>query len=296
MPDTKSISSKFSDLEQALKKAFSPEARYAHVPGNLEPETNSDLLATIKELGLEEYETLCSFLSAATHGVVNDSELLLERLIQLLAKLPSTSKERKQLTDNLLTQLWNGLDHPPQNSLAEGFSYRAADGYGNNINHPQLGAAGSAYARTVPPMTLQNPNQPDPAAIFDSLMARGDKFEPHSQGISSMLFYLATIIIHDIFQTVCRCSPDYFGQQWDADITFKSSSDYNINLTSSYLDLAPLYGRNQQEQDAIRTFKGGLIKPDCFSSKRIIGFPPGCGVLLIMFNRFHNYVVAQLAR
>lgn len=60
--------------------------------------------------------------------------------------------------------------------------------------------------------------------------------------------------------------------------------------------MAPLYGRNQKEQDAIRTFKDGLIKPDCFSSKRILGFPPGCGVLLIMFNRFHNYVVTQLAK
>ena len=46
----------------------------------------------------------------------------------------------------------------------------------------------------------------------------------------------------------------------------------------------------------MRTFKDGLLKSDCFSSKRILGFPPGCGVLLIMFNRFHNYVVTQLAK
>jgi hypothetical protein len=69
-----------------------------------------------------------------------------------------------------------------------------------------------------------------------------------------------------------------------------------MNKTSSYLDLSPLYGRNQTEQDAMRTFKKGLLKPDCFSSKRILGFPPGVGVFLIMFNRFHNYVVTQLAK
>lgn len=45
----------------------------------------------------------------------------------------------------------------------------------------------------------------------------------------------------------------------------------------------------------MRTFKDGKLKPDCFSAKRILGFPPGVGVLLIMFNRFHNYVVSQLA-
>jgi linoleate 8R-lipoxygenase/9,12-octadecadienoate 8-hydroperoxide 8R-isomerase len=67
-------------------------------------------------------------------------------------------------------------------------------------------------------------------------------------------------------------------------------------LTSSYLDLAPLYGNNQEEQNAVRTFKDGKLKPDCFSTKRILGFPPGVGVMLIMFNRFHNYVAEQLAQ
>lgn len=45
----------------------------------------------------------------------------------------------------------------------------------------------------------------------------------------------------------------------------------------------------------MRTFQDGKIKPDCFSEKRLLGFPSGVGVLLIMFNRFHNYVVEQLA-
>ena len=99
-------------------------------------------------------------------------------------------------------------------------------------------------------------------------------FTPHPTKISSMLFYLATIIIHDIFKT--------------------SHTDQAISMTSSYLDLAPLYGSNQDEQNAMRTFKDGRLKPDCFSEKRIIGFPPGVGVMLIMFNRFHNYVASQL--
>lgn len=46
----------------------------------------------------------------------------------------------------------------------------------------------------------------------------------------------------------------------------------------------------------MRTHEDGKIKPDCFSEKRLLGFPPGVGVLLIMFNRFHNYIVEQLAR
>jgi hypothetical protein len=46
---------------------------------------------------------------------------------------------------------------------------------------------------------------------------------------------------------------------------------------------------------AMRMLEDGLLKPDCFSSKRMHGFPPGVGAFLIMFNRFHNYVVTKLA-
>lgn len=215
------------------------------------------------------------FLNAAITGVVDDDKLLLERLVQLLYKLPPDSKELKQLSDGFINQLWSTLDHPPAQSLGEQYKYRKADGSYNNIHNPRLGAANTPYARSVTPAVIQTPDLPEPGFIFDTLMARGDTFEPHPQGISSMLFYLATIIIHDIFQT--------------------SSKDYNINLTSSYLDLSPLYGRNDEELKLMRTFKNGLLKPDCFSSQRIMGFPPGCSVFLIMFNRFHNYVVTQLA-
>lgn len=75
----------------------------------------------------------------------------------------------------------------------------------------------------------------------------------------------------------------------------KDHADFNNSMTSSYLDLAPLYGSNWEEQTAMRTFKDGQIKPDCFSEKRLLGFPPGVGVLLIMFNRYHNYIVGRLA-
>ena len=85
---------------------------------------------------------------------------------------------------------------------------------------------------------------------------------------------------------VADIGPDIF--QTDRD-------DPTITLTSSYLDLSPLYGNNQDEQNSVRTFKEGKLKPDSFSSTRVLGFPPGVGVILIMFNRFHNYVVEQLA-
>ena len=139
---------------------------------------------------------------------------------------------------------------------------------------PMLGAANTPYARSVNPTTIAPGALPDPSLVFDSIMAR-DKFTPHPNKVSSVFFYWASLIIHDLFQTNHR--------------------DFSISQTSSYLDLSTLYGDTQEDQDQIRTFKDGKLKPDCFSEARLLGFPPGCGVLLIMLNRFHNYIVEQLA-
>ena len=140
--------------------------------------------------------------------------------------------------------------------------------------YPHLGAANTPYARSVPPNTLTTGALPDPSLIFDSVMARKE-FKPHPNKVSSVFFYWASMIIHDLFQTDHR--------------------DFNNSQTSSYLDLSTLYGDTQEDQDQIRTFKDGKLKADCFSEERLLGFPPGCGVMLIMLNRFHNYVVEQLA-
>jgi linoleate 10R-lipoxygenase len=140
--------------------------------------------------------------------------------------------------------------------------------------YPHLGAANTPYARSVQPKTITPGALPDPGLVFDAVFARHE-FTKHPNNVSSILFYWASLIIHDLFQT--------------------DHSDMNNSQTSSYLDLSPLYGDTQPDQDQIRTFKDGKLKADCFSEQRMLGFPPGCGVLLIMFNRFHNYVVEQLA-
>jgi len=67
-------------------------------------------------------------------------------------------------------------------------------------------------------------------------------------------------------------------------------TDNNKSDTSSYLDLAPLYGSSLRDQLTIRTMKRGMLKPDTFHEKRLLGQPAGVNVLLVLFNRYHNYV------
>lgn len=143
---------------------------------------------------------------------------------------------------------------------------------------PELGKAGLPYAKTVQGQLAVPGSKPDPGDLFDLLLARketgGKRTKESDLGLSSMLLYHATVIIHDIFRT--------------------NRDDKNISDTSSYLDLSPLYGRDLATQRAVRTMKNGLLKPDTFAEERLLNQPPGVCIYLIMYNRFHNYVAQQL--
>ncbi|ORX99277.1 heme peroxidase, partial [Clohesyomyces aquaticus] len=232
-------------------------------------------LNDLTHLRIEDFDTLLKIQYGKMTGeLTDDKTYLMEGLIRAAVKLPDGSQFRTKLTNQLLTQLWNDLQHPPLSYLGPKYQFRSADGSNNSLIHPQLGAAGTPYARTTQPKFMQTPARPDAGVVFDSVMVRKHR-ELHPNRISSVLFYLASIIIHDLFRT--------------------DHKDYANSMTSSYLDLSPLYGSNQDEQNLVRKFVDGKLKPDCFSEQRLLFFPPGVGVLLIMFNRFHNHVVENLA-
>ena len=109
-------------------------------------------------------------------------------------------------------------------------------------------------------------------------MAREEGGRESASGLSSMLVYHATIIIHDIFRT--------------------NVADKNISDSSSYLDLSPLYGYSMDMQRKVRDgqFKLGLLKPDTFAEDRLLRQPPGVCIVLVMYNRYHNYAATQLKR
>ena len=54
----------------------------------------------------------------------------------------------------------------------------------------------------------------------------------------------------------------------DIDLFLTNDQDPNKVDNSSYLDLSPLYGNNQAQQDGVRTFVDGKLKPDAFADAR----------------------------
>ena len=125
-------------------------------------------------------------------------------------------------------------------------------------------------------------------------MGRSDEtFKENPAGVSSVLFYHATIIIHGKIKTysaIDECLLTFL------DVFRTNRFDNTVSDTSSYLDLAPLYGSNLEDQLSVRAMQRGLLKPDSFAERRLLGQPPGVNVMLVMYSRFHNYVADVLLK
>lgn len=135
--------------------------------------------------------------------------------------------------------------------------------------------ASTPYAHIVQQMHPVLPHTlPDAGLVFDTLLKRKE-FVRHPAGLSNLMFSFAALVIHTVFRT--------------------SHENVNINATSSYFDLAPLYGHNEETVNRIRWRKGrGRIFPDSFAEDRLMLLPPAVGVLLVLFSRNHNYIANKL--
>lgn len=158
-----------SPFLKMVRASLAPIDKNPHAAASQADVTQTGLLSDLEVLDSKDYGTLLQLLNSSVSGVTDDNNLLVERLVQLLAKLPPHSKHLKALTDGFINQLWTTLDHPPVVTLDNRYKYRQADGSYNSVHDPQLGAAGSPYARSVKPVVFQNPDLPDPEVVFERL-------------------------------------------------------------------------------------------------------------------------------
>ncbi|GAA6014230.1 hypothetical protein JCM8202_005199 [Rhodotorula sphaerocarpa] len=181
-------------------------------------------------------------------------------------------RSTKFRSNNFIRVVWEDILKPPATIVGK-YRFRGADRGRNNPLLPELGKAGTLYARTTPDLHPFPESLPDVGTIFDVLLRR-DEYKPHPSVISSSLFAMAVLITHSVFQS--------------------DHDDPNINLTSSYLDLSPIYGNNAEEQMKVRTGIQGEIHPDVLSSNRIFLMSPGAVALAIVFARNHKWIARKL--
>ncbi|KAH8108866.1 linoleate diol synthase [Phellopilus nigrolimitatus] len=253
--------------------------------GNSTEDTHSSvlkMLKDVKELVKKDLpialdpETVSGVLDAIhNNNSIDDRKMLLEHVLMLMANTPTNTKLATTLQNGVVSLLYNDLTHPPSTYVSNKYAWRTADGSLNNICVPDMGRSGTPYARSVQQVhPLPGHMLPDPGLVFDTLLRR-EKFVKHPGGLSSLMFSFAALVIHTCFRT--------------------SHSNWNINETSSYVDLSPLYGVDQKSQDAVRVRDGkGLLHPDSFAEDRLLLLPPAVCVLLVLFNRNHNYIARKL--
>lgn len=243
-------------------------------PGTQFPEKTS-IIHDLTHLNLKEAETITKAITTLASGKpLNDKDLLLENGVSMLQSLPTNSGLSQTVSNDFIAMLWGDLPHPQLTRAGPEDRYRRHDGSGNNPWAPEMGKAGSPYARSVPPLKPKGPNLPDPELVYDLLLKRNGPFREHPSGLNRLFFSFATIVIHECFQT--------------------SRTDPWINETSSYVDLSTLYGNTEKEQKRVRTYQQGRIFPDSIASERIMLMPPGVVAVLLMFSRNHNSIAEDL--
>ncbi|KAM0789376.1 hypothetical protein ACM66B_000206 [Microbotryomycetes sp. NB124-2] len=263
-------------LRQAPTSPDGLTSLQAKAPSDMGPQKSFLYTATSSLVNGHTFTDLQTVLQAITEAgdSLDDRKFLLERVVTMLQNMPDNSAVQTDLTNTLINALWNDLNHPPTSFVGQD-RFRTADGSRNNLLLPDLGKAGTPYAKSVSACHPAPNNLPAPTVVFDALLKRRE-FKPHPSGISTMLFSFATLIIHSCFET--------------------NREDRHINDTSSYLDLSPLYGNNLEQQKKVRTFKKGEIWPDVIASERLMLMPPSVAALLIAFSRNHNFIVHRLAQ
>jgi hypothetical protein len=170
---------------------------------------------------------------------------------------------------------------------------RSITGLGNNIANPTWGQAGTDLIR-ISPVTYADgislPSQPNalsPRQISNDLNNQSDPIfsgndnlgVPQTKDLADFAYVWGQFIDHDMDLT-----PTTSGQSFDIPVDTtrpddpmgvepftRSTSDPNtgtstsnplqqVNANTSYLDLSQVYGSSQVVADALRTFKGGLMK------------------------------------
>jgi len=220
-----------------------------------------------------------------------------------LASVEITRIDNKWLSSKMQSYLYNqhinDIKNPPSALLGK-YKYRQADGSSNSFIYPDAGKADTPYS--ICTQSYYVPTKvPDAKEVITDLFAR-ETFKTSTINLNANFSYFITLLIHDFY--------------------YSDPNNPEINKTTSYLDLSPLYGYNADRQNAIRSHTDGKFKmkdnlpltlaemgnnfmqnpygmdPNkifCFGDERVSTIPP-LAVMLTIFMREHNRICDELMK
>jgi hypothetical protein len=203
---------------------------------------------------------------------------------------------------------------------------RTADGSWNDLEHPEMGMAGTRFGRNVP-LEHTRPDQdrmmvPNPREISRKLMTR-EVFNPAVAGNALIAAWLQ-FMIHDWFRhgTSPKDNPWILppaeGDDWPepplvvmrtpADPTSPPDSPLPptyLNVNTHWWDASSIYGDSLEQQRFLREGAGGRLRldgglppvpPDPADNPALVpGFWLGLGMMQTLFAMEHNAIAAMLA-
>ena len=203
---------------------------------------------------------------------------------------------------------------------------RTADGSWNDLEHPEMGMAGTRFGRNVP-LECTWPDQdrmmtPNPREISRKLMTR-DTFNPATAGNALIAAWLQ-FMIHDWFKhgTSPKDNPWILpaieGDDWPEPpvVVMRTPPDPTspadsalpptyLNVNTHWWDASSIYGDDLEQQRFLREGAGGRLRladglppvpPDPADNPALVpGFWLGLGMMQTLFAKEHNSIADMLA-
>lgn len=177
--------------------------------------------------------------------------------------------------------------------------YRSYTGHCNNVEHPEWGAANTAFGRWLLPVYHDGVAQPRAMSVTDgqelpsarevSMVVHQDKFgDGQLSSMTTMATFFGQFIFHDLSHPAmttsrrgelikcCRggrpihpeCLPirgggdclEYVRSSPALRDRCRLGAREQVNQASSYLDASPLYGATKERAHSLRAFVGGRLK------------------------------------
>jgi Animal haem peroxidase len=221
------------------------------------------------------------------------------------------------------------VDAPPVPPLTpQHLVTRSADGSHNDLDHPEMGMAGARFGRNVPldsvlPVTDEELLRPSPREVSRRLLTR-EVFRP-AESVNTLAAAWLQFMIRDWFThgqgDTSRLVeiPLQPGDDWwedpmripriVPDPTRPADADgpvTTVNGVTHWWDGSSLYGSTLEEQQRVRTLRGGklhltedgmipLPEDPATDPTRVPGWWTGLGMMATLFVREHNAVCDRLA-
>jgi hypothetical protein len=134
------------------KPTKASDGRSEEASSGLKNNEKTTISHDIKNLGVKNAKFVVEAITTLGSGEpLDDKDLLLEKGVEMLQTLPPNSGLSAKVSDSFISMLWHDLPHPTPTHAGPTARYRRHDGGGNNPHNPEMGKAGSPYARNVAP-------------------------------------------------------------------------------------------------------------------------------------------------